>query len=190
LRFDRIHTLVVDDNPHMRRLIAEILRSLGVVHVHEAGDGAEALDVLRRENVDIIFTDLSMEPVDGVDFVRLLRNAPDSKAPMTPVIMITGHSTLAKVAEARDAGVNEFITKPITARAILQRIGLVIDHPRPYIRTDDYFGPDRRRKADPEYAGPMRRSTDIKPLARPSARPIADIKPLERPSPGGKTPDA
>jgi len=171
--------LVVDDNPHMRRLIAEIVRSLGVIHVHEAGDGAEALDVLRRQPVDIIFTDLSMEPVDGIDFVRLLRNAPDSKAPMTPVIMITGHSTLAKVAEARDAGVNEFLSKPITARAVLQRISWVVDHPRPFIRCEDYFGPDRRRKADPEYVGPLRRSTDVKP--------VDPITPRMPPRQSGKT---
>ena len=63
-------------------------------------------------------------------------------------------------AEARDAGVNEFMAKPITARGVLERLALVIDHPRPFIRSDDYFGPDRRRRHDPKYAGPWRRASD------------------------------
>jgi two-component system chemotaxis response regulator CheY len=162
LRFQQVNILVVDDNPHMRRLLAEILRAIGIGHVFEANDGAEGLDVVRRQSIDIIMTDLSMEPLDGIDFVRLLRNSPDSRAPMTPVIMVTGHSTMARVAEARDAGVDEFLSKPITVRGVLQRLGQLVDHPRPYIRCDGYFGPDRRRRADPDYAGPKRRLADQK----------------------------
>jgi two-component system chemotaxis response regulator CheY len=160
LRFDLVNILIVDDNPHMRRLLAEILRAIGIRRLFEAGDGAAALDIVRAQQIDIIMTDLTMEPVDGIDFVRLLRNSPDSRSPMTPVIMITGHSTEKRVAEARDAGVNEFLTKPITARGVLQRIGQLVDNPRPFIRCDDYFGPDRRRRADPAYRGPKRRFAD------------------------------
>ena len=74
--------------------------------------------------------------------------------------MITGHSTERRVHEARDAGVNEFMAKPLTARGVLERLALVIDHPRPFIRSDDYFGPDRRRRTDPRYDGPWRRAGD------------------------------
>ena len=74
--------------------------------------------------------------------------------------MITGHSTLARVHEARNAGVNEFLAKPLTARGVIERIHQVIENARPYVKTDDYFGPDRRRRADPEYKGALRRSTD------------------------------
>ena len=79
---------------------------------------------------------------------------------MIPVIMITGHSTLRRVAEARDVGVTEFLSKPITARGVLQRIGLVVEHPRQFVRTEDYFGPDRRRKRDPVAAMARRREGD------------------------------
>ena len=80
--------------------------------------------------------------------------------------MITGHSTLRRIHEARDVGVNEFMAKPITARGVIGRLQQIIDHPRPFIRTDDYFGPDRRRKNDPEHPGPWRRATDG-PTVRP-----------------------
>src|SRR5258708_29345706 len=144
----------------MRVLLAEILKAVGVRHLFEASDGAQGLHLLRGQRVDIIITDLSMQPLDGIDFVRLLRNSPDSPDQMCPVIMITGHSTLQRVQEARNAGVNEFLAKPLTARGVVERISQVIDHPRAYARTDDYFGPDRRRRADPNFQGPWRREGD------------------------------
>ena len=162
MRFDLLSILLVDDNRHMQILLSEILRAIGVRNICSASDGAEALQIMRNQTIDLIMTDLAMEPLDGIDFVRLLRNSPDSANPMTPVIMITGHSTLRWVAEARDVGVNEFLSKPVTARGLLQRISLVVDHPRAFIRTEDYFGPDRRRRADPGYIGPRRRATDLR----------------------------
>ncbi len=160
MRYDQLKVLLVDDNQHIRVLLAEILRAVGVTHIHEASDGAEGLQMMRAHSVDIVMTDLSMEPLDGLDFVRLLRNSPDSPNTMIPVIMVTGHTTLKRVAEARDAGVNEILTKPLTARGVIDRIHRVVNYPRSFIRTDDYFGPDRRRRHDPAYHGPFRRESD------------------------------
>ena len=160
MRYDLLKVLIVDDNQHMRVLLGEILRALGVRHIYEAGDGAQGLQMMRNEPVDIVMTDLSMKPLDGIDFVRLLRNSPDSPGHKCPVIMITGHSTHQRVQEARNAGVNEFLAKPLTARGVIERLNQVIDHPRAFVRTTDYFGPDRRRRADPRFKGPRRRHAD------------------------------
>jgi CheY-like chemotaxis protein len=160
LRFELLKILLVDDNHHMRTLLVEILRAIGVKHIFEAGDGAEALNAMRANTVDIVMTDLAMQPLDGIDFMRLLRNSPDSPNQMAPVIMITGHSTMRRVNEARDVGVNEFLSKPVTAKGVIERITEVIENPRPYIRCDEYFGPDRRRRQDPAYLGPWRRYDD------------------------------
>jgi two-component system, chemotaxis family, chemotaxis protein CheY len=160
VRYDLLKILLVDDNHYMRVLLAEILRAIGVKEIHEANDGAEGLQMMREHEIDIVMTDLSMQPLDGIDFVRLLRQSPDSPNQLAPVIMVTGHSTAARVGEARDAGVNEFLAKPLTARGVVERITLVVEHPRPFVRTPDYFGPDRRRRADPEFQGPWRRSGD------------------------------
>lgn len=160
MRFELLKVLLVDDNHHMRVLIGEILRAIGVRHVFEASDGAEALGVMRHQAIDIVMTDLSMEPLDGIDFVRLIRNSPDSPNQMVPIVMVTGHSTQKRVAEARDAGVTEFLTKPVTARGVIERINEVVEHPRAFVRTETYFGPERRRRVDPAYDGPARRSTD------------------------------
>lgn len=160
MRYDLLKILIVDDNHHMRVLLGEILRAVGVRNTFEANDGAEGLQIMRNQPIDIVMTDLSMRPLDGIDFVRLMRNSPDSPNQMCPVIMITGHSTQRRVSEARDAGVNEFLAKPLTARGVIERIQRIIEHPRPYVRSDDYFGPDRRRRQDPTFQGPWRRATD------------------------------
>ncbi|MBO9708691.1 MAG: response regulator [Caulobacter sp.] len=160
MRFDLLKILLVDDNQHMRMLLTEILRAIGVKHVSEALDGAEALQVLREREIDIVITDLTMGPLDGIDFVRLLRNSPDSPNPFLPVVMVTGHSTQRRVRDARDAGVNEFLAKPVTAGGLIHRLTLVIEQPRPFVRCPDYFGPERRRRAEPGFEGPWRRAGD------------------------------
>jgi CheY-like chemotaxis protein len=160
VRYELLRILLVDDNHYMRVLLAEILRAGGVVHIFEANDGAEGLQAMRDNPIDLVMTDLSMQPLDGIDFVRLLRNSPDSPNQLAPVIMITGHTTLARVREARDAGVSEFLAKPLTARGVIERIHQAVENPRAFVRSEDYFGPDRRRREDPEYKGPRRRDTD------------------------------
>jgi DNA-binding response OmpR family regulator len=86
--------------------------------------------------------------------------------------MLTGHSERKRVMSARDAGVTEFMVKPISAKGLHQRIVNVIANPRRYIKTKTYFGPDRRRNSAPSYAGPERRKggrTDLDRLHRSSA---------------------
>jgi CheY-like chemotaxis protein len=147
----------VDDNVHMLNIVKTILRGFGAVNVFEAKEPADAFNYLSRDAIDIVVLDYVMGEEDGVAFLRRLRSDPKSPAPMIPVIMLTAHSEKARVEAARDAGATEFCAKPITAIEMLRKIGAVIDHPRPFIRTDTYFGPDRRRRADPEYAGEERR---------------------------------
>jgi YesN/AraC family two-component response regulator len=141
-------------------MMIEILRAVGIRHIRQASDGGEALNMMRREPIDLVITDLAMSPVDGVDFVRLLRNSRDSPGAMCPVVMMSGHSTPRRVAEARDAGVNTFLGKPITARGVLEHLSEIIYHPKPFMRSSDYYGPDRRRRTDPNYNGPRRRVAD------------------------------
>jgi CheY-like chemotaxis protein len=155
-----LRVLLVDDNQHMRSIVATVLGGVGVTQVRESGDGAEALGILRQWPADLAIVDFRMAPVDGVEFTRLVRNAADSPNKFLPIIMMTGYAERSRVMEARDAGVTEFIVKPLTARALVDRLNNVIFKPRAFIRTPDYFGPDRRRRQDPAFQGPFRRKTD------------------------------
>jgi len=157
---EAVQVLLVDDNQHMRSITQAVLQSAGMRKIVEATDGAQALELLKEHAIDLAIVDFNMFPLDGVEFTRLVRNSPDSANPYLPIIMMTGHSEKTRVYEARDAGVTEFIVKPITAKAVLDRIHAVIWRPRPFVKTDGYFGPDRRRQNLPDYSGPKRRSTD------------------------------
>ncbi|MBW8302980.1 MAG: response regulator [Brevundimonas sp.] len=155
-----LQILLIDDNPHMRTIASAVLKSAGIRKVVEASDGGSGLQMLRDHAIDLAIVDYNMFPLDGVEFTRLVRNSPDSANPYLPIIMMTGHSGKQRVYEARDAGVTEFLVKPITAKAVLDRIQSVIWKPRPFVKTDGYFGPDRRRVSPPGFRGPFRRATD------------------------------
>ncbi len=157
-RFDRLKILVVDDNQHMRKLVVTILQAFGAMQIFEASDGERAWTVLREANPDVIMLDWQMEGMNGIDFARQVRNSPNSPNPFVPIIMLTGHTHVDHVRQARDAGVNEFLAKPVSVKAILTRLISVIDHPRPFVRTKTYFGPCRRRRGGDEYRGPERRA--------------------------------
>jgi len=163
-----IQVLLIDDNPHMRAIASAVLKSAGIRKVVEASDGGAGRPMMPAHAIDLALVDSTMFPLDGVEFTRLVRNSPDSANPYLPIIMMTGHSGKERVYEARDAGVTEFLAKPITAKAVLDRIHSVIWKPRPFVKTDGYFGPDRRRVAPPGYRGPFRRATDARDAAEPS----------------------
>ena len=150
----KIRPLVVDDSGLMCALIHGILRAVGVGPVTTAQNGAEALEILATADPapNILFVDWEMEPMSGIELTRAIRRAPEGSKidPYIPIIMVTAHTEMDKVLEARDAGIHEYLVKPITGRALLARLTEVINHPRPFIRTEAYVGPAPRR----DRAGP------------------------------------
>lgn len=158
-RFDRLRMLVVDDNPHMRRIVATILQAFGVVQILEAADSEAAWKILREANPDVVVTDWMMEGMNGVDLVKMIRTSAASANPFVPVIMLSGYTSAERVRDARDAGVNEFLAKPVSVKSLLTRLTAVIEHPRPFVRTKGYFGPCRRRRGVEEFKGPERRAS-------------------------------
>ena len=157
----QLHFLVVDDNKHMSMLIKNLLHALGSRMVAEANDAADAFAELTHFPADIIITDYHMQPLDGLDFVRLVRTGSDSPNPFVPIIMLSGHTEMNKIMQARDAGVHEYLAKPISAKSLYSRIDSIIARPREFIETRSFFGPDRRRRAM-SFTGPERRQADLK----------------------------
>jgi len=155
-----LHLLIVDDNQQMRFTLRALLRAGGVLQISEAGDVAEAFAIMRKQPVDLLITDWNMQPIDGIAFTRMVRLQPDSPKPLIPILMVTAHTEASRVTAARDAGVTGFIKKPITARLLFERVSLALTDARMFVRTDDFFGPDRRFSQSPDYAGPLRRESD------------------------------
>lgn len=153
--------LVADDSQQMRRLLVAMLNAIGIYNVRTAPDGREAFESIKQQRPDILITDADMGQVGGMELVRTVRRYQDASGPYLPIIMVTGHNELSWVEDARDAGVNEFLAKPISAGSLYARVSEVILNPRPFVRSSDYMGPDRRRRDARNYPGPMRRQDDM-----------------------------
>jgi CheY-like chemotaxis protein len=179
LGFETLRVLLVDDNWHMRSIAMTLLQSFGIRQIHDVQSGAEGVKITQSLPVDLALVDFKMEPMNGVEFTRIIRNAPDSRNPYLPIIIMTGHSAVVRVMEARDAGVTEFIAKPLTARTLLNRLNAVIYKPRPFIRSQTYFGPDRRRRADPAHKGPWRRFDDGGRAVQATPEPAAPVNQIQ-----------
>jgi CheY-like chemotaxis protein len=143
-KLERLRVMLVDNSPMMRELVQSVLQSVGVTHFMTARDGRSALDMMPAFGPHLAFCDWEMEPMCGLDFVRAVRKLPEYDNPFLPIIMLTSHAEEPWVIEARNAGVHEYLIKPATANAILARLASVINNPRPFVRTANYFGPANR----------------------------------------------
>lgn len=159
-----LKVLVVEDNLHFRNLLRSILGALGVPTIEEARDGAEAIEVLHSFKADLAIVDWKMDGVDGIECVRRIRaGAADSNREL-PMIMITGYTEPGLLREAHDAGVDDVLPKPISAKSLMSRIKSVLEKRRTFISSDDYYGPDRRR-AEYAFDGDERRLEQINLVA-------------------------
>lgn len=170
LRVQTLSVLVIEANKYGLNLLNEIFRTLDVRNVHGARDLAEGKAHLAEQPVDVIV--LSWEPTDpydGLAFVKELRRANDAYIRRLPVILVTSALTRETVLAGRDAGVDEFVSKPIAPAALQQRLQMVVETPRPFVDHAVYIGPCRRRKNPADYHGAKRREND-----RPAATPMID----------------
>lgn len=173
--FASLKVLVVDDNANVQRLICDVLRAGGVGWVETASDGIKAREMIWRWDPHIVFTDWSMPVMGGLELTRSIRRAalrPDPRIPnpQVPVIVVTGHRSAADVQNARNCGVNEFVIKPFTPAGLLSRVQMVLMRPRPFVVSADYVGPDRRRRIELSYTGPLRRKADPEEIIDPAER--------------------
>ncbi len=166
-----VNILIVDDNPHSRATLRTILGTIGVKSVIEADNADFAFDLLGQTPVDIVLTDYEMKPVGGLALVKRIRSDEQSPDPMIPVIMVTGHTEVDKVTAARDAGVTEFVAKPVSVRTVVQRLQSVIARPRDFVKAEHFFGPDRRRLVRDGFDGPRLREADKDPADEPNPAP-------------------
>lgn len=160
LDFSRLSVLVIEDSAFMRSIFINVLRALGVERLSVAEDGEQAIKMMAQgpaskssmvgmSGVDIVICDYFMPTVDGAMFLRWLRRSDRSPDRFLPTIMVSAAADMDVIFTARDAGVDEFLAKPFSADKLAQRLAILIEHPRPYIYTPKYFGPNRRRREKP-----------------------------------------
>lgn len=152
------NVLLAEDYEFMQQLITGMLKAFGVGQIVVCPGGDESRGLLSvmaaaKTNdikmVDIVLCDWMMPEGSGPDFVNWIRNHKNDKIRFLPVIMISAFASEDVVKAARDSGANESLVKPVSGEKLAARILSVIDHPRPFIKAPDFFGPDRRRKKIP-----------------------------------------
>jgi DNA-binding response OmpR family regulator len=158
--FERVRVLILEDNAHMSTILRTILQGFGVRTIVETRDAADAFEIMRSANPDLALVDYMLGDVDGLEFTRLIRTASDSPNKYLPIIMVSGHTDRTRIYEAINAGVNEYLAKPVRPVDLYNRLVSLIERPRRFVKSAGYFGPDRRRRQDPRFSGPWRRATD------------------------------
>lgn len=158
--------LIVEDSSYMQSLMIQMLKVFGVGEILACANGKEAMEILnvlqaRKKSkyftsVDIVLTDWLMPKMSGEELLRWIRGHENEAIRYLPVVVISGYTTEYIATMARDLGANETLVKPVSGNSLANRICSVIDHPRPFIQSPDYFGPDRRRHNGP-YEGKERR---------------------------------
>ena len=125
-------------------------------HRRDAPTVTDCLKLMTIMPVGIAYDDKDKPGVNGMEFISEVRGSEHDFRTL-PIIMVTGHSDMTRLMAARDRGVTEFLRKPVTAKSILDRLNSVVFHPRPFVKSPTYFGPDRRRKRATPYPGKERR---------------------------------
>ncbi|MHB8658071.1 MAG: response regulator [Solirubrobacteraceae bacterium] len=112
--------LVVDDDPFIRKLIATTLEDVSEFRLHEAADGLEALEIARRERPTLVFLDVDMPNLDGIDACRRLRNTPETSG--STIVMLTASHGTQVAHRAEEAGADLFLTKPFSPLDLLRLV--------------------------------------------------------------------
>ncbi len=112
--------LVVDDTALMRHILKNVLKEIGFTNIIGADDGTTALEVLKKEKIDVIFADLNMPKMSGLELLKAVRR--DATLGGTPFLMVTSETQSAFVTEAIQAGVTHYIVKPFAADGIREKL--------------------------------------------------------------------
>jgi CheY-like chemotaxis protein len=140
----QLNVLVVDDSAFMRNMVRGLLYNIGVKNTHEAADGIAALEMIREVSPDVVVLDWEMPLLNGPELVRIVRSPGVFPIPDIPIIMLSAHGEHWRVVEAAKLGVNEFLCKPVSAKALMERLISILLKPRASVQLGEYYGPAPR----------------------------------------------
>lgn len=140
-----LNILVVDGNAYMRKVTRMMLMNLGAKSVMEAADGLAALEQIRNSDPDVMLLDWDMPLLNGMEVVRIVRSPGVFPRPNLPIIMLTSRAHRSSVVQALHAGINEFLVKPTSAKALHDRLSSIVINPRPMVQLGDAYVPQPRK---------------------------------------------
>jgi two-component system, chemotaxis family, chemotaxis protein CheY len=139
-----VAVLIADGNGYMRRTARSMLMHLGVRSIRDVGDGLAALEQIRTWNPDVMLLDFDLPVVSGIELMRTIRSPGVFPRPDLPTIMLTSGISRSRAIETMKAGAHELLVKPISPKALLDRLKAVMINPRPLMRVGEYYVPKPR----------------------------------------------
>ena len=125
-KYENIRILVLEDEVYIRQIICRLLREIGFQLIDEAANGADGFKELLRVQPAVILCDIHMEPVDGLTFVRKLRNLGHPELSKIPVVFLTADTQEGTIVEARELRINGYLAKPVSQKALKDRLDSVL----------------------------------------------------------------
>lgn len=144
-QLDVLKVLVVDDEHTMRRVTRSLLQAIGVKNIRDACDGHEGLQAVCSWGPDVVVVDWKMPKLSGLEFVRHVRAPNEFPYPDVPIIMLTAFGERSRVLEAVDLGVNEFLLKPVSSKALQARLVSILTKPRRMVKKNGCYIPEPRK---------------------------------------------
>lgn len=162
--------LVVDDNPQSLELLSQILSGFRLGKLSACQSPDEARSLVARERFDIILIDFAMPDEDGLNLARHIRSESSLPNQTAPILILHGYTPEHMVIQARDAGANFIVKKPVAPAVLLSRIQWIARDTRQFVESAGYSGPDRRIKAIPQSPGKPERRKDALALVNDPER--------------------
>jgi two-component system chemotaxis response regulator CheY len=142
----KVPILIADKDRELSRIAGGMLRAVGFSKIRYAHCSQAVVETVKEREVDIVLSEILLEPVDGFGILKTLRSAPDPAIKYLPMVMLSAKTTADTVLTARDLGANYFVAKPFSVTTVLARLRELIEQPRPFVVSPVFKGPDRRTK--------------------------------------------
>ncbi|HEU5046830.1 MAG TPA: response regulator [Rickettsiales bacterium] len=160
--------LIFDTDTVLADMLKEMLKHMGFHSLQLAHNTRRAMEMLERECPDFLIMDWGVSGAEGADFVAAVRRNVKIANPALPIVLLSRRAEVSDIKLARDTGVNEYIIKPFSAKAIYERLERLVEAPRYYISSKAYTGPDRRtRQMEPPAGRKDGRIARILPKLQP-----------------------
>lgn len=152
--------LVADPNSYLRRVVNGMLRGFGANKVLEVEHSTGLFQALSGQKIDMLLCDMRLPPHGGLKLTRTIRRNAENENRTLPILLMSSDTSESTVKNARDAGANIVVAKPMSPSGLYDRLGWIVFNPRPFVDTETYFGPDRRFKIEGYPGGVGRRKGD------------------------------
>lgn len=157
--------LLADSSSYFSMIVLRMLRGFGADKVLECRSSVEALTLLNGQKIDILLCDAQLPPHGGLTLTRAIRRKADNENRMIPILLMSNNTRGTMIRQARDAGANMVMAKPVSPASLYDRLAWIALTPRQFVDAPTYFGPDRRFKVEPIPGGVGRRKEDKLPAA-------------------------